>query len=1287
MISSSDIQYPRLKGEKKFQSFCLKLIRRVWNDDYAQEHGRRGQGQHGADITGSDNRKNLSNAAMQCKGSETNDPRQLTEKEIIDEVEKAKLFKPKLDLLIIAYCGDRDQKLQKCAIDLNGKNHRAGLFKVVLWAWDDIIEQAMPYTEVLRELHIENNLTTAELAPRRPTLGSAAIVERLENDLSILKASLLNDTTLTDAVDPIADAKIDVWRDQIVAGEGKAVVNPLRAFIAGLGDTKPHVRFRAFANLGHALAQCGLHDQADAAFEQAAEAEPGTAASHAFLARVALARGHTDRSISEAEKALALDPKQKLAAVVLIEAAPPELSAESFELRFAEIIDQPDVGAAIARRYAESENPEDAIRVARQIPTGTAGSFDRDITIAQAVLRRFEHDFSARVGAPIAEDDLSLIKEARDLLKKSWKSANSRSDRKNWTFIAANLGSAYRLLGAYEDSDAVVLEAYDLSPDNSQIAQRAAIAYLHRGETQRAVAVADSIAEASTGDLLFAANIAASAKDWQKTEKWSKEAYSAIGDAKEKASAAELRVLAAYHITGGENALVLADGLRSSLQPNIAFEVRAAELARRIGDTQKLSEARQRLEAFELQELNALDRVELANAYADDENWAKTARLLEGLHPLDRPSELLKTRLYALYRADLRLEGRQLYESLGSSALESKEILGLGAAIYERSGLLPNALSQLDKAIALDSSDLRSRLDWARLHIRHGHEQRVSRWFRRAPTDFDGEPEDLLEFAQLLDQYGKRVEALKLGYQTVLRHWGSSERLHTMFMSLFLMHPRSEAFLTPSVVKDDCVVYLEDAHGAKARYVIDAEAPPSAEVLSPNHAFAQQLKGAKAGDAITLKSSLGQGSTWKILEIKHKFVDLFHKVLSSHETTFPGTRSFGSFHINSEDKDSFEPIFEQARLRSKLVDDVVSIYEKNMVPIDAVAKVIGTDPIDACLGLRYRSNIVLDTCIGTHDERHEAVSQITAADAIIVDPITLAIWQEIGLLPIIEKLATPRVEIVQATLDEFAARAHDARQSVHDQGGSLEAHGSDVHFVQHSKEQRKQHAVSTGELVQWCRDHATVVPTYGLNQDAKQLIEVLSRASYDTLGTAVEGNKAALIEDRRLRALGQACGLRASSWTQPYLLVLKEKEAITHNQYTKLIAKLHSSRIGFVTVSATDLFVSSGGEAGETHNTLLDALDRTTIDRQSLLNVLVEYTTMIWIAPDFIRDRARLASLVLERLVSRPNGIKLFKAVATLTYERLKSIDRPLHIRARSWSDHIEGFVRGRFIAAALVEP
>lgn len=1286
MVSASEIQYTRLKGELVFQSFCLKLIRRYWKDDYAEAHGRSGQRQHGADITGRDYRNNYRHAAVQCKASETDDPRQLTEDELVEEVTKAKDYRPKLDILIVAYGGDRDAVIQRKAQELSTQNEDQGLFRVVVWSWDDIVSRALDFPDVAQQLLIHNQVpTTTTLDPKRPKPDALQVFESaVQSAMANLQGSLGEDTARSSG-DPALKGKLDVLRDQIREGHGRLLVDTLRRFVANLpDDVHPHLRFRAHANLGAALAQSADLEGAAVAFDAAADVEPGSADSHTYKARAAYLRGNSAVALAEARAAMQILP-DRFAATLLVEAAPNTETPESLEKEVAAFAGDAEVASSLVRRYVGADKHREAQRIARAI---TTQDWHKDSIVGQAILGQYEHDAAVKLGAPLTVQQEAEIDEARERLERAWNTAKARPDWKTWTFIAANLCSSFRLLGRDADADQLALGVFALDPKAPSMAQRAALALARRSDFENAQKAIDSVADESddSDDLMLAGTIAASRSDWPSADRYAQKAFDLAISDDLKARAAELRVQSAYRIGQAKEALTLASSLRGQFSPTIGFESRVAEIARRTGDTDELEEARKRLAAFgSSPDLDPMDRFELSDAYADDGEWSKAADLLEGLHSLDRPSEILRRRLFALLRADRRADGRALYESLKPGAFKSAEILRVGAAIYERSGMLKPALDALAKAIKVNANDLRSRLDWARLNIRNGTEEPLQKWARRAEAPADGDPEDLMELAQLLDRYGHRRRAMGIGYDTIQVHWGASERLHMMYMSLFLLHAKSEGFLRPKSVGEDSVVLLEQEHGSRTSYRIERGNKLQSGVLPPDHPFASQLLNKKVGDTVTLDEGLGPPATWKIVEIKHKYLDLLHRAMDAHPTLFPNSRSLGQFHIEPTKKDAFDPIFEQARQRSRLVDEASGLYTSSVVPVDGVAKMLGIDAIDASRGLRFQSGVMLDTCVGAREERELALAAM-GGGAFLVDVLTLAIWDEIGLLPELERMKL-RPRVVQATIDALVQRADEAKRDVNAKGGALQAHGERFVLIETSKADRQAAVDASVTLLEWVRANTELVPTEQFCHELlAQTEKLLSYSSHDTISTAIATRTPLVIEDRRLRGLATIVGAEKTSWTQPLLILMQRDGRISQERYVELIANLVRHKVGFITCGASELFVASHlGYDSKEYQALCEALTRGTVEVVSLVKVAADFIAALWVArvPD---TRERLCGEVFERLLLRNDGLKLFRAVVVSVLKNIQSLSFPMSLMANIWNDYIERFVTGHFLREVLIK-
>lgn len=123
-----------------FEELCKRLWGEIWDCPEIQMNGRLGQDQSGVDIFGVP----LGESAyygIQCKGkSEYNDNHpQFTEKEILDEIEKAKQFEPLLKKFYLATTALNDAKLQTLIRIKNLENIRAGLFEIHLFCWESIV--------------------------------------------------------------------------------------------------------------------------------------------------------------------------------------------------------------------------------------------------------------------------------------------------------------------------------------------------------------------------------------------------------------------------------------------------------------------------------------------------------------------------------------------------------------------------------------------------------------------------------------------------------------------------------------------------------------------------------------------------------------------------------------------------------------------------------------------------------------------------------------------------------------------------------------------------------------------------------------------------------------------------------------------------------------------------------------------------------------------------------------------------------------------------------------------
>ena len=134
MSNLRHIQIPKVNDSKTFEYICKEITETRGEYEQVQFNGRPGQPQDGVDVFA---RKNGTKdwIGIQCKVRSNND---LSNKEILDEIEKAKDFNPDLEFYHIYTTASRDVKLQEFIRTKYDKILEDYGFKIQIVFWEDI---------------------------------------------------------------------------------------------------------------------------------------------------------------------------------------------------------------------------------------------------------------------------------------------------------------------------------------------------------------------------------------------------------------------------------------------------------------------------------------------------------------------------------------------------------------------------------------------------------------------------------------------------------------------------------------------------------------------------------------------------------------------------------------------------------------------------------------------------------------------------------------------------------------------------------------------------------------------------------------------------------------------------------------------------------------------------------------------------------------------------------------------------------------------------------------------
>jgi len=137
---------PKPQNWQDFESLCKKLWGEIWKCEEIKKNGRSGQSQHGVDVYGNP-RGEKSYWGIQCKGKDEYSHKQLTEDEVLVEIENAKNFEPKLKKLYFATTANKDVVIEAFFRKKNIEHLEADLFELHLYSWEDIVDLIFEYRE------------------------------------------------------------------------------------------------------------------------------------------------------------------------------------------------------------------------------------------------------------------------------------------------------------------------------------------------------------------------------------------------------------------------------------------------------------------------------------------------------------------------------------------------------------------------------------------------------------------------------------------------------------------------------------------------------------------------------------------------------------------------------------------------------------------------------------------------------------------------------------------------------------------------------------------------------------------------------------------------------------------------------------------------------------------------------------------------------------------------------------------------------------------------------------
>jgi len=594
-----------------------------------------------------------------------------------------------------------------------------------------------------------------------------------------------------------------------------------------------------------------------------------------------------------------------------------------------------------------------------------------------------------------------------------------------------------------------------------------------------------------------------------------------------------------------------------------------------------------------------------------------------------------------MINADRRQQAHSVIKALPAVVAKKPFYLQARAAVHLKRGDLEAAEGALAEYLELKPKDLSMRLKWIEVRMRRDGEEAVRSFLESDVELLDGSPAERMRLAHLLDYLGFAERAVRLGYETILIN-REDPSVHLGYVGLLLRPGAKEGInLEPDRIKPDTAFTIENKRGEKDVFLIepDKRLRTRDEAVAPNHPIAQKALGLCVGDTIVITMTKETCEKWRIVSIKHKWIDALHRTMARFERQFPGDRGLERIVIENDAPTSFDPVFARVKARHDAIQSVFDQYERNLVPIHVVADCLGSDLIDVWSGLGEVGRS-FRVCFGTEAERKLAFKaiELNSHAGCVVDSLTLYIIRRLGIEDAILAVCGP-FGITQYSIDVFRSR----RERIVSYGGrqfmSLYWKNGQYFREETTVEQLTKAQALVESDMRWIDENCELLPAEGsrdLPAELRRISTTIGGGFLDDI-LAVEGTERILLcEDHRYRLIGsQFLGLQAT-WLQPVMMEAKKQGDLSPSDYNEATVSLVTAGHKFTSIDAELLlFATQGSDESSVQrfSRVAETLGGPSADIKSHIAVAVTFLSTIWKEPHPPLAHVSASGKIVEQLI------------------------------------------------------
>ncbi|MFT4928887.1 MAG: hypothetical protein ACI8WB_005007, partial [Phenylobacterium sp.] len=495
----------------------------------------------------------------------------------------------------------------------------------------------------------------------------------------------------------------------------------------------------------------------------------------------------------------------------------------------------------------------------------------------------------------------------------------------------------------------------------------------------------------------------------------------------------------------------------------------------------------------------------------------------------------------------------------------------MAAVNYEVSSQWAEAQIELEEYLKINPADLRELLRWFRVCLRLKQESKINNYLKSNYSFPYAQASDLMTLAHFEYEYGDIEQSITLASTTLLEHFESAE-IHKSYIDLLLFKSETADVFTQKYVDIDTAIVIENKNGIVSEYFITDRKGLTLNSIASGHVISKAAMGKQQDDTIEVKSTPFTSSAYKINTVKSKYIYLLHNVKDNFQERFPdygdvcwpiNVKGKGDEEVDLTDfYKVLDGLKEQSKEREKRALEILSDYKATLLPISAVAQLMGKGLFEMWIDLQNSPDTKIFNCGGSNEERLDAFKLMDSKRRFIVDPLILYNLYCFDLLDVVTA-TLGKLAVTQSCID-FYDQLIRQKEIENKEKGIVATEYDDDLFHKHASQGHQDSFKNQQGLYQWIVENCEIIPAIEKDKPdgaMQKLPETLGPVLYDCLVAAQGAEYCLLTEDSKFRLLSKVIAGVDGLWLQVVLMKALEGNIMSLSRYADMVAKL--IRFGF----------------------------------------------------------------------------------------------------------------------------